>query len=64
MIEIQHYEITKNHLLLTSEEVYEVKQNENNFWHNVTKYTTSGIVDEAFVNEIAYLMVTLHRIGA
>jgi len=49
---------------LTSEELAEVKQNENNFWHHATKYTTSGIVDKAFVNEIAYLMVTLHRTGA
>ena len=33
------------------------------FWKLVDEYT-SRCNDEAFVNEIAYMMVTLHRTGA
>jgi len=33
------------------------------FWNNATKYTSIGN-DESFVEEIAYVMVTLHRTGA
>jgi len=33
------------------------------FWHNATKYTLSN-KDESFVEEVAYMMVTLHRTGA
>lgn len=34
------------------------------FWKNATKYASAVKKDEDFVNEIAYLMVTLHRTGA
>ena len=34
------------------------------FWKNATKYNNSGKNDEQFLNEIAYMMVTLHRTGA
>jgi len=34
------------------------------FWKNATKYAISGNNDEQFLNEIAYMMVTLHRTGA
>lgn len=34
------------------------------FWNNATKYAASCTNDEKFVNEIAYMMVTLHRTGA
>ena len=37
---------------------------ENNFWKTATKYASGAKQDETFVNEIAYLMVTLHRTGA
>jgi len=36
---------------------------EETFWHNATKYTLSS-EDESFVEEVAYMMVTLHRTGA
>jgi len=36
----------------------------NTFWNNATKYASSCKNDENFVNEIAYVMVTLHRTGA
>lgn len=34
------------------------------FWKTATKYASAAKEDEKFVNEIAYLMVTLHRTGA
>ena len=33
------------------------------FWDNATKYTSIS-KDESFVEEVAYVMVTLHRTGA
>lgn len=33
------------------------------FWNNATKYTSIS-KDEPFVEEVAYMMVTLHRTGA
>jgi hypothetical protein len=33
------------------------------FWNNATKYASSSD-DELFVEEVAYMMVTLHRTGA
>jgi hypothetical protein len=37
---------------------------ERAFWKTATKYASTAKEDEKFVNEIAYLMVTLHRTGA
>jgi len=37
---------------------------QNAFWGSATKYTALVTNDETFVNEIAYMMVTLHRTGA
>jgi len=34
------------------------------FWNEATKYTASVNEDKSFVNEMAYMMVTLHRTGA
>ena len=36
---------------------------ETTFWHDATKYTNAS-KDESFVEEVAYMMVTLHRTGA
>lgn len=36
---------------------------QSNFWSDATKYTSTSN-DECFVEEIAYMMVTLHRTGA
>jgi hypothetical protein len=33
------------------------------FWNTATKYASSSN-DELFVEEVAYMMVTLHRTGA
>ena len=34
------------------------------FWDDATKYAHSVEEDESFVEEMAYVMVTLHRNGA
>ncbi len=36
---------------------------EETFCNNATKYTLAS-EDESFVEEVAYMMVTLHRTGA
>jgi len=36
---------------------------EDTFWNDATKYTLVSN-DESFVEEVAYMMVTLHRTGA
>jgi sensor domain CHASE-containing protein len=48
-----------------SEQVYaENSIQKSTFWDDATRYTASANEDESFVNEIAYMMVTLHRTGA
>lgn len=39
------------------------KTQETNFWNDVIKYAAIT-KDESFVEEVAYMMVTLHRTGA
>jgi len=34
------------------------------FWHQATKYASAIKEDEPFVEELAYVMVTLHQTGA
>jgi len=48
-----------------SEQVYRKNfTNKNIFWVEATKYTSTHNGDDSFVNELAYVMVTLHRTGA
>jgi len=35
----------------------------SNFWTDATRYAHAG-KDESFVEEVAYVMVTLHQTGA
>ncbi len=46
-----------------SEETRQIESNKDGFWHHARLYTSEK-PDESFVNEIAYMMVTLHRTGA
>ena len=48
---------------MSIEETCKIETDENDFWHQTTIYTCNNI-DESFVNEIAYVMVTLHGNGA
>ncbi|MFZ8907620.1 MAG: hypothetical protein ACO2Y5_02325 [Nitrosopumilaceae archaeon] len=48
-----------------SEQIFsENHEQKSVFWKTATKYASNAKEDENFVNEIAYLMVTLHRTGA
>jgi len=38
-------------------------ESKEDFWEQANLYNASGDVDESFLNEIAYLMVTIHRTG-
>lgn len=40
-----------------------MEQDAGGFWGDATRYALSG-QDEGFVEEVAYVMVTLHRSGA
>jgi len=47
-----------------SEQVLPEKSHQkSSFWNDATKYTSTSN-DESFVEEVAYMMVTLHRTGA
>jgi hypothetical protein len=63
-IEVEYYEINFQLKLLSEQTCIENSTQKSTFWDEVTKYTTSVNEDKSFVNEIAYMMVTLHRTGA
>ena len=46
-----------------SEEIQEFDSGENDYLTHATKYTQET-ADESFVNELAYVMVTLHQNGS
>ena len=47
-----------------SEQIFiENPSEKTTFWNDATKYTNAS-KDESFVEEVAYMMVTLHRTGA
>ncbi len=48
---------------MSIEETFKIETDEDDFWHQSTMYTCNN-TDEPFVNEIAYMMVTLHGNGA
>ena len=51
-----------NQQMLT--ESHDIQAEEPTFWGNATKYVQVSNGDEPFVDEVAYIMVTLHRTGA
>ena len=60
---MEYYEINYEFRVLT-EQIFEQKINHDlTFWDDATKYASIS-KDEAFVEEVAYMMVTLHRTGA
>ncbi|WP_185736691.1 hypothetical protein [Candidatus Nitrosopumilus sp. SW] len=49
---------------MLSEQIFAQKPSqESTFWDDATKYASAS-KDEPFVEEVAYMMVTLHRTGA
>ena len=63
MIEADHYSIICKLTVLTEQTIVEKSTNTGIFWNNATKYASANN-DESFVEEVAYMMVTLHRTGA
>jgi hypothetical protein len=63
LIEVDHYEIIYQLIILTQQSMIEKSTKNSIFWHNATKYASTSS-DESFVEEVAYMMVTLHRTGA
>ena len=63
MIEADHYENISELILLTEQTIIEKSTKKGMFWNNATKYASVSD-DESFVEEVAYMMVTLHRTGA
>ena len=49
--------------MLNEESTPKEMSNKTVFWNNATKYAAVS-KDEPFVEEVAYMMVTLHRTGA
>ncbi len=45
-------------------EIIQEKLDDRQFWHQATKYASAVGEDEPFVEELAYVMVTLHQTGA
>jgi hypothetical protein len=48
---------------LSEQNIVEKSTDNGVFWKNATKYASASD-DESFVEEVAYMMVTLHRTGA
>lgn len=48
---------------MTEQDFVEKMNSPPTFWNDATKYASIS-KDEAFVEEVAYMMVTLHRTGA
>ena len=42
--------------------ISETADSDNGFWDDATRYASASN-DESFVEEVAYVMVTLHRTG-
>ncbi|MGI9567491.1 MAG: hypothetical protein ACR2LL_10845 [Nitrosopumilus sp.] len=63
MVEEEYYQ-TRSKITTMSQGIFPGKPSEQTqFWNNATKYTLVS-QDEGFVEEVAYMMVTLHRTGA
>ena len=45
------------------EEIQEFDSGENDFLSHATKYTAEN-ADESFINELAYVMTSLHQSGS
>jgi|TARA_B110000093_G_scaffold7068_1_gene6737 hypothetical protein len=63
LIEADHYDIIYELTILTEQSIIQKPTKNSIFWHNATKYASTSS-DESFVEEVAYMMVTLHRTGA
>jgi hypothetical protein len=60
---VPYYQIRVEIQVLSEQRFTENQSQDMVFWNNATKYTSVSD-DESFVEEVAYVMVTLHRTGA
>jgi len=60
---VPYYQIRVEIQVLSEQRFTENQSQDIVFWNNATKYTSVSD-DESFVEEVAYVMVTLHRTGA
>ena len=58
-----YYQIRVEIQVLSEQRFTENQSQDMVFWNNATKYISVSD-DESFVEEVAYVMVTLHRTGA
>jgi hypothetical protein len=63
LIEVIDYPINNLLDVLTEQSIIKKSTSNGVFWNNATKYASASD-DESFVEEVAYMMVTLHRTGA
>ena len=63
LIEVIDYPINNLLNVLTEQNIGEKSIKNGLFWNTATKYASASD-DESFVEEVAYMMVTLHRTGA
>jgi len=60
---VEHYQIRSSSQVLSEQTFLEKPCPEVTFWNDATKYALVS-KDESFVEEVAYMMVTLHKTGA
>ena len=63
LIESEYYQIILAYKSLSEQIFSEKSLPKPTFWNDATKYASVSN-DELFVEEVAYMMVTLHRTGA
>ena len=63
MIEEAYYQTLPKVNIMNSEIFEEEFSEKTSFWNDATKYTLVSN-DQCFVEEVAYMMVTLHRTGS
>jgi hypothetical protein len=63
LIEAEYYQFKFTFQSLNKQIFTETASQKTTFWNDATQYTLSSH-DESFVEEVAYMMVTLHRTGA
>ena len=61
MVEVACYQFTLS-VRAMSNQLMEGPRAGNGFWDDATRYAAASS-DESFVDEVAYMMVTLHRTG-
>ena len=62
ILEVKYYQINISIKNMNDQIYAENSTQKETFWEDATKYTSASL-DTPFVDEIAYVLVTLHRTG-